>query len=53
MVSGLVRRGYTGRVATVTAADSYVPIGPAAPHVLVSLDEVVDTARQVAQAPNR
>ena len=44
MLSGLVQRGFTGRITTVTAADSYVPIGPAAPTVLVSEDEVLDAA---------
>jgi len=48
MVSGLLRAGYTGRIGTVTAADSYVPIGPAAPTVLVSREEVEDAARQLA-----
>ena len=49
MLSGLVRRGFTGRVTTVTAADSFVPIGPAAPTVLVSEDEVFDAARQLVR----
>jgi 2-oxoisovalerate dehydrogenase E1 component len=49
MVAGLVTRGFTGPVATVTAADSYVPIGPAAPSVLISQDEVEATAREVAR----
>ncbi len=49
MVSGLVRSGFTGAVTSVTAADSYVPIGPAAPTVLVSEDEVVDVARGIVQ----
>ena len=47
MVSGLVRTGFSGRLATVTAADSYVPIGPAAPTVLVSEDEVLAAARDL------
>lgn len=48
MVTGLLRAGYTGRIGTVTAADSYVPIGPAAPSVLISREEVEDAARQLA-----
>jgi 2-oxoisovalerate dehydrogenase E1 component len=49
MVAGLVRRGFSGRLATVSAADSYVPIGPAAPTVLIDEDEVVDVARDLVR----
>ena len=45
VVTTLVERGFTGRVARVAAADSYVPLGPAAALVLVSEDEVVEAAR--------
>jgi 2-oxoisovalerate dehydrogenase E1 component len=31
-----VDAGYTGRIARVTATDSFIPLGDAAAHVLVS-----------------
>ncbi|MBZ5740631.1 thiamine pyrophosphate-dependent enzyme [Nocardioides mangrovi] len=45
IVTALVERGYTGRVARVAGADSYVPLGPAAGLVLVGEDEIVEAAR--------
>ena len=39
--------GYAGRVARVTSADSYVPLGPAAEHVLVSEEEILRAAREL------
>ncbi len=50
VVAGLVRRGFTGPVTAVTAADSYVPIGPAAPTVLVDEDEVTAAVLDLAGA---
>ena len=41
----LVERGYTGRLARVASADSFVPLGPAAGLVLVDEDEIADAAR--------
>jgi 2-oxoisovalerate dehydrogenase E1 component len=36
VIAALVDRGFTGRIARVAAADSYIPLGAAANHVLVS-----------------
>jgi 2-oxoisovalerate dehydrogenase E1 component len=41
----LVEAGYPGSVRRVTSADSFVPLGPAADHVLVSEDQIVAAAR--------
>ncbi len=48
VVTGLVDAGYAGRLARVTSADSYVPLGPAAATVLLSEDDVVAAARRVS-----
>ena len=49
MLAGLLRAGFRGPVTSVTAADSFVPIGPAAPTVLVDEDEVLDVARELVR----
>ena len=49
IVGRLVTGGFTGRVGTVTAADSYVPLGPAAPTVLVGEDEVEAAVADLAR----
>ena len=36
VVAALVDGGYTGRIGRVTSADSFIPLGPAADHVLLS-----------------
>ena len=41
VLAALVDAGYAGRTARVTSADSFVPLGPAADHVLMSEDDVV------------
>jgi 2-oxoisovalerate dehydrogenase E1 component len=46
----LVDAGFTGRMARVTSADSYVPLGAAALHVLVSQDDVLAAARTLLRA---
>ena len=46
----LVDAGFTGRMARVTSADSYVPLGAAALHVLVSQADVLDAARALLRA---
>jgi 2-oxoisovalerate dehydrogenase E1 component len=48
VVAGLVEAGYAGRVARVTSADTFVPLGPAAATVLLSEDDVVAAAVRVA-----
>jgi 2-oxoisovalerate dehydrogenase E1 component len=49
VVAALVERGYAGRIGRVAAADSYVPLGPAAGLVLVSEDEIVAAAQGLAR----
>lgn len=44
VVADLAERGYAGRLSSVRAVDSFVPLGPAAATVLVSLDQIVDAA---------
>jgi 2-oxoisovalerate dehydrogenase E1 component len=44
IVTELVDAGFAGRVARVTSKDSFVPLGDAAPLVLVSEDEIEATA---------
>jgi 2-oxoisovalerate dehydrogenase E1 component len=41
VLAALVDDGYSGRMARVTSSDTYVPLGPAADHVLLSEDQVV------------
>jgi 2-oxoisovalerate dehydrogenase E1 component len=45
LVTALVERGFTGAVARVAAADSFVPLGAAANLVLVQEDEIERAAR--------
>jgi 2-oxoisovalerate dehydrogenase E1 component len=40
IVAELVARGYDGRLARVASKDSFIPLGDAARHVLVSEDEI-------------
>jgi 2-oxoisovalerate dehydrogenase E1 component len=47
VVADLVEHGHRGPITTVRAADSYVPLGPAADLVLVSEDDVVAAVRSV------
>jgi len=46
-VTGLVEGGYAGRVARVSSADSFIPLGPAAATVLLSEDDIVAAALRV------
>ncbi|MDX1658962.1 MAG: thiamine pyrophosphate-dependent enzyme [Nitriliruptorales bacterium] len=48
VVADLVESGYTGSLATVRAADSYIPLGPAAAHVLVVEDDIETAAHHLA-----
>ncbi len=41
VVTALVEGGYTGKVRRVTAEDSFIPLGPAASHVVLTEDDVV------------
>jgi 2-oxoisovalerate dehydrogenase E1 component len=47
VVTALVEGGFTGPVARVSSADSFVPLGPAANLVLVSADEIVSAVRRL------
>jgi len=46
----LVDAGYTGKLARVTSADSFVPLGPAAELVLVDEGTIEDAALQLLRA---
>jgi 2-oxoisovalerate dehydrogenase E1 component len=46
----LVDGGFTGPMARVTSTDSYVPLGAAALHVLVSQADVTAAARTLLRA---
>jgi 2-oxoisovalerate dehydrogenase E1 component len=41
VVTALVEGGYGGSIARVTAEDSFVPLGPAAAHVVLTEDDIV------------
>ena len=41
VVTALVEGGYSGAISRVTAEDSFVPLGPAAAHVVLTEDDVV------------
>jgi len=40
VIAALVDRGFTGQIARVAAVDSFIPLGAAANHVLVSEDDI-------------
>jgi len=44
-LGALVDNGYRGGVRRVAAADSFIPLGPAANHLLVSERAIENTAR--------
>ena len=44
VLTGLLESGHRGRLARVTSADSFVPLGPAAATVLLSEDDIVTAA---------
>ena len=46
VVTALVDGGYTGRLSRVTSVDSFIPLGPAADHVLLSEAEIIDAVRR-------
>ncbi len=47
VVTALVDGGYLGRLSRVTSVDSFIPLGPAADHVLLSETEIVAAARRI------
>ena len=53
VLAGLVDAGFTGRMARVTSKDSFIPLGDAALHILVSEDEIEAAARKLVDAGPR
>jgi 2-oxoisovalerate dehydrogenase E1 component len=51
VVTALVESGYRGRLSRVSSMDSFVPLGPAADHVLLSVDQIETAARKLAAEP--
>ncbi|WP_188187486.1 dehydrogenase E1 component subunit alpha/beta [Nonomuraea sp. SYSU D8015] len=47
IIAELADAGYTGTVARVTSADSFVPLGAAADHVLLTEEEIEQAARKL------
>ncbi|GAA3271457.1 transketolase [Dactylosporangium vinaceum] len=47
VIAALVDGGYVGVARRVAAVDSFVPLGPAANHVLVSEDQIIQGARSL------
>jgi 2-oxoisovalerate dehydrogenase E1 component len=45
----LLDAGYAGELRRVTSKDSFVPLGPAAAHVLLSEEQIVDAARAMCR----
>jgi len=48
VLAGLVDAGFSGRMARVASADSFIPLGDAALHVLVSEADIEKAARELA-----
>ncbi|MGH8774487.1 MAG: thiamine pyrophosphate-dependent enzyme [Jiangellaceae bacterium] len=53
VLAGLVDGGFTGAMARVTSADSFVPLGPAAAHVLLGEDEIEAAALRLVEGERR
>jgi 2-oxoisovalerate dehydrogenase E1 component len=47
VITALIENGFSGRIARVSSADSYVPLGDAANLVLLSEDEIEQAARRL------
>jgi 2-oxoisovalerate dehydrogenase E1 component len=47
VIAGLVEGGYSGALARVAARDTFIPLGEAANLVLVSEDDIVETAMRL------
>lgn len=45
LVTGLLESGFTGRLARLAADDTYLPLGAAVAHVLVSEEDIEEAAR--------
>jgi 2-oxoisovalerate dehydrogenase E1 component len=48
VVADLAERGYRGKLRSVRAADTYVPLGSATSVVLMQDTEIVEAARRMA-----
>jgi len=53
VLAGLVDAGFTGGMARVTSKDSFIPLGDAALHILVSEDEIEAAARKLITTTTR
>jgi 2-oxoisovalerate dehydrogenase E1 component len=53
VVTALVEHGFAGPIARVASADSFVPLGPAADHVLLSEDDIERAALGLAATEGR
>jgi 2-oxoisovalerate dehydrogenase E1 component len=53
VLAGLIDAGFTGRMARVTSKDSFIPLGDAALHVLVSEHEIEAAARKLVDTGSR
>jgi 2-oxoisovalerate dehydrogenase E1 component len=51
IIAALVDAGYDGRIRRVASRDSFVPLGPAAGHVLLAEDQIERAARELVRAP--
>ena len=51
VMTALVEGGYGGSIARVTAEDSFIPLGPAAAHVVLTEDDVVGGAGMGGRVP--
>jgi 2-oxoisovalerate dehydrogenase E1 component len=49
VIAELADAGYHGIIARVTSADSFIPLGDAAAHVLVSEADIEQAAQQLLQ----
>ena len=52
IVADLAEHGFRGPITTARSADSFVPLGPAAAHVLLGEDDIVAAARRLLQRPS-
>ncbi|HEY9378704.1 MAG TPA: transketolase C-terminal domain-containing protein, partial [Jiangellaceae bacterium] len=53
VLATLVDGGFTGTMARVTSGDSFVPLGPAASHVLLDEDEIETAAMRLVEGDAR
>jgi 2-oxoisovalerate dehydrogenase E1 component len=48
-MAALVDGGFTGTMSRVTSEDSFIPLGPAAAHVLMTEDHIETEALRLAE----